>query len=215
MEPKQDTTHTVGAAGSSGVRARRTRETHERIYRTARRLFAERGFAATRVQDIADELGLSTVTIFNHFGSKNALLQNVATEYLGHFEELLQEIRDLAANGSHDAETTLAVAERRFRRMPPIPRRLATDALAMVLGEPAGAAVSAKLRELLGELVALAQERGQARTDLPPQQLAGAVSNQILGAFVAWMNDEELDAEALSAEVFIVVSDIMRPRSPR
>jgi AcrR family transcriptional regulator len=47
----------------------------------ARRLFAERGYAATTTADVARHAGVSEGILFHHFGSKEGLLAAVAGEY--------------------------------------------------------------------------------------------------------------------------------------
>ncbi|HVP29037.1 MAG TPA: helix-turn-helix domain-containing protein [Myxococcota bacterium] len=76
------------AAGrrDAGPRARRERrrepeEKRARLLAAARRLFAERGYAATTTADLAREAGMAEGTVFHHFGSKQALLAEVAAEY--------------------------------------------------------------------------------------------------------------------------------------
>jgi AcrR family transcriptional regulator len=49
-------------------------ETRREILRAARRLFAERGFASTSVQQIAEESGVAVQTIYSSIGSKAALV---------------------------------------------------------------------------------------------------------------------------------------------
>lgn len=49
-------------------------DTRREILRTARRLFAERGFAHASVQQIAEESGVAVQTIYSSVGSKTALL---------------------------------------------------------------------------------------------------------------------------------------------
>jgi AcrR family transcriptional regulator len=58
---------------SSGRRARAER-TRAEIVQTAHRLFADHGYAATAVTDIAREAGVSPETIYKAFASKGALL---------------------------------------------------------------------------------------------------------------------------------------------
>lgn len=58
--------------------------TNEQIVVTARRCFLERG-ASTSALEIANELGVSHTTIFNRFGSKEALMMAA----LGSFENVL------------------------------------------------------------------------------------------------------------------------------
>jgi AcrR family transcriptional regulator len=57
-----------------GRRERKKRQTSEAIQVAARRLFAAHGYAATTVQQIADEADVSERTLFRYFESKEDLL---------------------------------------------------------------------------------------------------------------------------------------------
>ncbi len=59
---------------SQGLRERKKRATHEAIAATARRLFAQRGFDAVTVADIAVAADVSEKTVFNHFATKEDLV---------------------------------------------------------------------------------------------------------------------------------------------
>jgi AcrR family transcriptional regulator len=49
-------------------------QTRREILETARRLFAERGYVATSVNDIAEEAGVAVQTIYARLGSKRGIL---------------------------------------------------------------------------------------------------------------------------------------------
>ncbi len=51
------------------------RDTHQRILNAAIRLFTEQGYAATTTRQIANAAGVNEVTLFRHFGTKEALFQ--------------------------------------------------------------------------------------------------------------------------------------------
>lgn len=49
-------------------------DTHERILEGTAELVAHHGYRPGRIEDIADHVGVSVKTIYNHFGSKQALV---------------------------------------------------------------------------------------------------------------------------------------------
>src|SRR5207245_1028624 len=55
-------------------REQRRLATADRLYRAALSLFQDRGFEATRVEDIAQAAGVAKGTFFNYFPTKDAVL---------------------------------------------------------------------------------------------------------------------------------------------
>jgi len=56
-------------------RAQQAEQTRAEIVSAATRLFAENGWAATGMRDVAREAGVATETVYAHFSSKTGLLQ--------------------------------------------------------------------------------------------------------------------------------------------
>lgn len=54
--------------------------TKEKIHTAALKLFTQKGFAATSVQDIADDAGISTGLMYRHYKSKEDLFSDLVSE---------------------------------------------------------------------------------------------------------------------------------------
>ncbi|MGW0771236.1 TetR/AcrR family transcriptional regulator [Streptomyces sp. NPDC002676] len=92
-----------------GLRERKKRQTALRIYRTAIGLFAEKGFDAVSVQEIADASEVSKMTVFNYFGSKEDLVFRPMEE---HFSDAARAVRERAPG-----ESAVAAVRRQFLEM--------------------------------------------------------------------------------------------------
>ena len=55
---------------------------HDQILAVAARLFAHKGVAATTVREIADEVGILSGSLYHHFDSKEAMVDEVLAPYL-------------------------------------------------------------------------------------------------------------------------------------
>jgi AcrR family transcriptional regulator len=80
------------------------KHTAERILDAAEEVFAERGFDAASLGDVADRVGIRPQAIYNHFKGKRELYAAVLERLLGPFLALLDEAV-VAAEGSGAAAT--------------------------------------------------------------------------------------------------------------
>ncbi|MEM7725141.1 MAG: TetR/AcrR family transcriptional regulator [Cyanobacteria bacterium P01_A01_bin.45] len=80
-----------------------TSETHtrDRILKSARKLFASKGFEGTTTRDLAQHAGVAEGTLFRHFSNKKAILVEVATQ--GWVEILTDLLTELSEMGSYKA----------------------------------------------------------------------------------------------------------------
>ena len=74
--------------------------TPQRIAAAARALFAERGYRATSMQAIADEVGITKAALYYHFASKDELLRQLTLPLL---DELEGALADAEAAGDPEA----------------------------------------------------------------------------------------------------------------
>lgn len=62
-------------------------DTKEKIFTTAVRLFSKKGYYGVSLQDIAGEVGIKKSSIYNHYGSKEEILDKI---YLRFMEALIE-----------------------------------------------------------------------------------------------------------------------------
>ncbi|MDY0007304.1 MAG: TetR family transcriptional regulator [Spongiibacteraceae bacterium] len=70
------------------------KSTAEKILDAAEDLFAEKGYAATSLGDVADRVGIRSPSLYNHFKNKEALYNAVFQRLLAIFSETLLELLD-------------------------------------------------------------------------------------------------------------------------
>lgn len=87
---------------ASGVRIKRERRKEARpgeLLAAALDLFVEKGYAATRVEEVAQRAGVSKGTLFLYFASKEELFKAVVRENIsGRFTEWGEELRTFEGN---------------------------------------------------------------------------------------------------------------------
>ena len=74
--------------------------TAQRILDAAEDLFAEKGYSATSLGDVADRVGIRSPSLYNHFRNKEALYQSVLERLLVDFSAPLEELEGGAV--THD-----------------------------------------------------------------------------------------------------------------
>lgn len=70
-------------------RAEQAERTKRAVLTSARRLFADRGFAGTSLQDIADAMGVRKANVYYYFSTKGAILEALLDERVIALESLL------------------------------------------------------------------------------------------------------------------------------
>ncbi|MFI6316119.1 TetR/AcrR family transcriptional regulator [Nonomuraea sp. NPDC050556] len=72
-----------------GLREQKKLQTKQLIYRVAMEMFAERGFDAVSVLEIAERAQVSKMTVFNYFPSKEDLVFGPIEEHVGDAAEMV------------------------------------------------------------------------------------------------------------------------------
>jgi AcrR family transcriptional regulator len=141
------------------------RGTAARILDAAEALFAERGFAATAVRDIAERAGVTPASLYNHFAGKQALYDAVLERGLRPFYEILDRA---ASDATPPAPSILAELMGHLHAAPDLARLIQHEALA------GGEHVMRLARRWLAPLYArasVALERSPALRSWEPEEL--------------------------------------------
>lgn len=77
------------------TRAEQARQTRARILAVALRLFADKGYDATSLQDIADAMGLTKPAVHYHYKGKHEILKDLAEPVRRSTADLMAEARAL------------------------------------------------------------------------------------------------------------------------
>jgi AcrR family transcriptional regulator len=174
------------AAAKPGLtrRARHSAETRERLYCAALRLFAERGFAATTVEDITEAADVGKGTFFNYFPAKEHVLASFGESRVGLVAAWLAEARRTKAPIEEILRRGLVTFRREPEQNPALMcsmmvANLTNDALRKILRSNL-----IQARRHLERLLALGQKRGEIRRDIPAGHLAAAFQEAFFGAQV-------------------------------
>ena len=76
------------------LRGRKKQDTAEQIYRAALRLFRERGYAATTIDEIAQAAGVANGTFFSYYPIKDAVLSHFGRQQMRLVEEAIAMVPD-------------------------------------------------------------------------------------------------------------------------
>ncbi len=109
----------MNAAPTSTAVRRRSPSTKQEILTAAADLFAERGFTAVSVADIATRVGITGGAIYRHYPSKDAVLDAVLLDTIDEWVRVASEVANATA-------PTAAVVEASLRLVTDRPGQLAT-----------------------------------------------------------------------------------------
>ncbi len=171
-----------------GRRERRRRQVHEQILDAAVGLFQRKGFASTTALEIADNADVAEKTFYNHFPTKQHLIEELAGRSIEGTARLLAEARALPASTAdrlrHFCERSADVAELGTRELT---REVILELVRMAQVDGVG---PGRQRHLHVEIRALLQD-GLARGDVQPERDVEFISElgvaAFLGTIINWV----------------------------
>lgn len=201
------------AAPRLGRRERRSAELRERIFRAALRLFAEKGFEQTAVEDITEAADVGKGTFFNYFPSKDhilvafgemqiAKLQGLVEEAWRSNEPLPQFLRRLGSRMTEEPARNPAIVRTILRA------NLSSDPVRHVMRK-----LHRRGWRLLGKLVQLGQQQGQIRSDRSAVDIARVFQQMVWGTLLMWTVHTDTPLKDRIDDAFEVLWNGLRPAS--
>lgn len=177
----------------------------QEILQAAVRVFARKGFASSRIEDVAAEAGIAKGSVYLSFDSRDALLQAAFESYAAGSAQLLASLEP------GPALDRLATLVRRVVAMlaaHPDHARVLVDLWSA--GPPLDmAAVYRDYREAIAGLLRQAREEGALRPGIDERHAVVIVA-AIEGCLLQWLVDPELPLADLAAPIIEVCVEGVR-----
>ncbi len=183
-----------GFARTPGLRERKKLRTRASIQKEAMRLFLERGFEETTIEDIAEAVEISPSTFFNYFPSKEAVV------FQDDLDPLILEAFDTQPSTVNPIRRLRNAMRAVFENLTPDQEKLVRERTQLFLSTPElrGAMLSqfADLVNQIAEL--LATRAGKKTSDFAVRNMAGAVLGVLLASMLMITEDPKADMVKLA-----------------
>jgi AcrR family transcriptional regulator len=172
---------------TDGRRARRARELRRSLYDTAIRLFRERGYEATTIQQITEAVDTSKGTFFNYFPSKEHVLaayhDEMTRSILGTLEATRHSTAASALLGTADACARWVAGDAELAGA--VVRVVFVSPVLAAADHANGSRFLAWLRGVVDDGI----ERGELRRDLERDVFVSVVLGTLNSAAIEWITE--------------------------
>jgi TetR/AcrR family transcriptional regulator, cholesterol catabolism regulator len=177
-----------------GRRERKKEETKRRIFEAAVKLFADKGFDATTIDDICAAADISKGTFFNYFPRKEEIIEYLAEENLEVLEEVAAPSKASAASRIRAIYDALAES---YQASPELARTVIQASMNRRCGAAQGGAWQ-RFEELSMQVIRDGQERGEFRAGQDPNTVHGVLVSAFIGSVIWWLGEcQECDDPAI------------------
>ncbi|MFZ5595915.1 MAG: TetR/AcrR family transcriptional regulator [Bacillota bacterium] len=185
------------------LRDRKKKACRDKIYKAAIKLFLQKGYDQTTVEEIAEAANVSRATFFNYFSRKEELVLYYTEEILGAIEAAWKKILLKKSMKSVDKLLVMTgiAAELSARRREAV-RLMLWRRLRMYEGEELPYGSYLGILSVLNQVVTEGQEKGEFRSDIAPISVAEnflAIYGYYLAKLSAVKNTENLDNQLMVA----------------
>jgi len=185
-----------------GRRERHRAEIRRRLFEAALRLFAQKGYFDTTVEDITEAADVGKGTFFNYFPTKEHILATYGDERVAAVEQALNRARVTKGAVMEILKELAADAAGQSQQNPAVIRAIYA---AHASSAPIRLELQNRLhvgRRLLAEIISIGQKRGELRRDLSPMELARLSQLIIMGMAMSWSMNPEFSLRKTAESVW-------------
>jgi AcrR family transcriptional regulator len=195
--------------------ARHREKYHERLFRAALKLFGEKGFAETTIEDITKAADLGKGTFFNYFPTKEHILIAFGKMQIAKLERFVKEAEQSQEPLSGQLRNLITLMTEEPVRNPAIVRALIQANLSSPRARKGMMKVHERNHELLAQLIRRGQERGEVRTDVSAEEIAQVWRQMIFGTLLFWSLFEDPGLPERIESAFRVLWDGIAARNAK
>lgn len=189
-----------------GLRERQKADRLRRILDAASTRFRRLGYDAARIEDIAEEAGVSVGTVYNYFGNKGDVLVAIVSVEV---EEILEEGARLIAASTGDVAAAVGALIGLYydHSLHYLSKEMWRSAMALAIRSPDTpvsrryTALDARLAGQVCALIESLQARGKVRPEIDATAVGTLLFNNLNMMFIEFAKDEEQSLSELKAQV--------------
>jgi AcrR family transcriptional regulator len=174
---------------SVGLRERKKLKTKAAIRKEAMRLFLDKGFDATTIEEIAAAVEISPSTFFNYFPTKEDVV------FEDELDPLILAAFDAQPEGTNPIRAIRNAMLTVFRALTPEQDRVMRERMALMTSTPSlRSAMLSQFADMVNQIAALVASRaGGSPSDFAIRNFAGALLGVMMSALLAAAQDPEAD----------------------
>ncbi len=193
----------------TSLRERKKARTRAALIEVSQRLFAERGYTSTTLEDICAEVEITPQTLLRYFDSKARLALAPTSDPIEHLQAVLGSVRrdapaidvwrEFLRREAAEAESPTSGVTVSYLRNLRAGRK-------WVDRDPALVAVAADIERSLRTSLAtaLAADRGRAPDDLHSAVLAAVLVTGRVAVWARWLDDPKRDGSIIDEQLAVV-----------
>lgn len=163
-------------------RERKKQETHQRLLEAAWKLFQERGYDSTAVEEITEVADVAKGTFFNYFEGKEALLSEIITWQVREMADQVLLAEGMPSGTVAQIKRVIAAMAERLLPDKDLSRLLFTSRI----NESARHESIHRMGSVVQELVEQGQERGEIRRDMEAELIVRLLMSCVFYNSIQW-----------------------------